>query len=183
MLRDRQNKSGDEAFGELYDRESFMKIIVLGSIALTLGLSAAANAQSVSPAQFVSKAGASDKFEIESAKLETSSANPDLAKFANQMIIDHTKSTQMVKQAATADKLTPRPPILNAKQKKDLAALGAAKGKARDALYVSQQKMAHTDALNLIQTYASSGTATNLKDAAGQIVPVVQTHKDMIDKM
>jgi putative membrane protein len=158
-------------------------IVKVGIVALTLGMSGAASAQSVSPAQFVAKAGASDKFEIESAKLETASSNPDVAKFANQMITDHTQSTQMVKQAAMADKLTPKPPMLDAKQKSDLAALGAANGTARDTLYVAQQKMSHTAALNLMQGYASNGTATNLKTAAGQIVPVVQMHKDMIDKM
>jgi putative membrane protein len=160
-----------------------MKIVLLGSMALALGVSAAAEAQSVSPSQFVAKAGASDKFEIESAKLETTSTNPAIAKFANQMVTDHTKSTQMVKQAAIADKLTPKPPMLDAKQTKDLATLRAADRTARDTLYVSQQKMAHAQALNLMQTYASSGTATNLKGTAGQIVPVVQMHKDMIDKM
>jgi hypothetical protein len=43
--------------------------------------------------------------------------------------------------------------------------------------------LAHAAALNLMQSYASSGTATNLKGIAGQIVPVVQMHKDLIDKM
>jgi putative membrane protein len=160
-----------------------MKVVISGGLALTLALSAAANAQSVSPAQFVAKAGASDKFEIESAKLETASTNPAIAQFANQMITDHTKSTQMVKQAAMADKLKPKPPMLDAKQAKDLAALRGANGAARDTLYVGQQKLAHGAALNLMQSYASSGTATHIKVAAGQIVPVVQMHKDMIDKM
>lgn len=160
-----------------------MKIILSSGIALALGLSAAAQAPSVSPSQFVAKAGASDMFEIESAKLETASANPALAQFANQMITDHTKSTQMVKQAAMADKLAPKPPVLDSKQTQDLAMLRAVDGAARDTLYVAQQKMAHAQALNLMQSYASAGTATNLKAAAGQIVPVVQMHKDMIDKM
>ncbi|WP_343046867.1 DUF4142 domain-containing protein [Sphingomonas chungangi] len=137
----------------------------------------------MTPAQFVAKAGASDKFEIESAKLETSSANSALAQFASKMIADHTQSTQMVKQAAIADKLMPKPPMLDAMQAKDLAALRAAKGSSRDALYIQQQKAAHADALSLMQSYASNGTAHNLKAAAGQIVPVVQMHKDMIDKM
>jgi putative membrane protein len=140
-------------------------------------------AQSVSPAQFVAKAGASDRFEIESAKLETSSANPDLAKFANQMIADHTKSTSMVKQAAMADKMAPKPPMLTAKQTSDLAALRAAKGVARDTLYIRQQKGAHAEALSLMQSYSATGTAAHLKATAGQIVPVVQMHKNMIDKM
>src|SRR5471030_1609097 len=143
-----------------------MKIVVLGSIALTLGLSAVANAQSVSSAQFVAKAGASDKFEIESAKLESTSSNPGVANFAKQMITDHTKSTQMVKQAATADKLIPKPPMLSAKQTKDLVALRAVSGTSRDTLYISQQKVAHAEALTLMQTYASNGTATNLKKTA-----------------
>jgi putative membrane protein len=93
-------------------------------------------AQTVSPMQFVAKAGASDKFEIASAKLETGSANPSIAQFAQQMIINHTKSTQMVKTAAMADKPMPKPPVLMAKQSADLAALGRAKGKARDTLYI-----------------------------------------------
>jgi putative membrane protein len=75
-----------------------------------------------------------DKFEIEFAKLETASTNPAIAQFANQMITDHTKSTQMVKQAATADKLKPKPPMLDAKQAMDLAALRGANGAARDTL-------------------------------------------------
>ncbi len=160
-----------------------MKILFFGSLAFALGLSAVANAQSVSPTKFVTAAGASDKFEIESAELETTSANHAIAQFANQMITDHTKSTQMVKQAAMADSLKPKPPMLDTKQTKDLAALRAANGTARDTLYVSQQKLAHAAALNLMQSYASTGTATNLKNAAGQIVPIVQMHKDMIDKM
>jgi putative membrane protein len=141
------------------------------------------SAQTVTPTQFVAKAGASDMFEIESAKLETASSNPAIATFANRMITDHTKSTQMVKQAASADRMAPKPPALDAKQRKDLAALRTAKGPARDSLYVQQQKLAHSDALALMQSYASNGGAPNLKAAAGQIVPVVQMHKDMIDKM
>lgn len=160
-----------------------MKIGGFGIIAFALGVSGIAHAQAVSPSQFVAKAGASDKFEIESAKLETASTNPAIAQFANQMIADHTKSTQIVAQAASADKLRPRSPMLDAKQAKDLATLRAASGTARDTLYVSQQKLAHAQALTLMQGYASDGTATNLKAAAGQIVPVVQMHKDMIDKM
>jgi predicted outer membrane protein len=56
---------------------------------------------------------------------------------------------------------------VEAKQKKDLAALQAASGKTRDTLYVGQQKLAHAAAQNLMQSYASSGTATNLKRAVG----------------
>jgi putative membrane protein len=152
--------------------------------ALAGALNGSAQAQMAPTAkQFVMKAGASDKFEISEAKLMSGSANPDIKTFARQMLTDHTKSTAMVKTAAKADGVAVSPPLLNAKQKSDLAKLTAARGKARDSLYLEQQKAAHADALSLMQSYAASGKATHLKDAAGQIQPVVQSHVDMLGKM
>jgi hypothetical protein len=94
----------------------------------------------VTPIQFLAKAGASDKFEFSSAKLETSSANPSIAQFANQMITDHTKSTEVVKSAAAAGKLMPKLAMLTAKQTSDLTALNGVKARAWEALDLKQQK-------------------------------------------
>jgi putative membrane protein len=133
--------------------------------------------------QFVMKAGASDLFERKEATLMESSANADVSGFAKQMMTDHTKSTTMVKSAAMKDGLKPGAPMLTAKQKSDLAALMAAKGSDRDSLYITQQKAAHAEALDLMQGYSTDGTATHLKMTAGKIAPVVQSHIDMLDKM
>lgn len=162
-----------------------MKFKTIGAVALaaTTVLPAMAQMPAPTPAEFVMKAGASDKFEISEAKLMMNSKNPDIRSFANQMITDHTKSTSMVKMAATKDGLTPKPPMLDSMQKSNLAKLTAAKGTARDTLYITQQKPAHQDALMLMQTYSSSGTAVHLKDVATQITPVVQGHLDMLNKM
>jgi len=162
-----------------------MKTWMIAGAAMTAVLAVPAFAQMATPTakQFVMKAGASDKFEIAEAKLMSGSANPDIKSFAEQMMTDHMKSTEMVKAAAKDDRVMAGLPMLMPKQKSDLARLTASKGKARDMLYVKQQKMAHADALSLMQTYASSGKATHLKDAAGQIQPVVQSHVDMLDKM
>jgi len=162
---------------------TILKTLAATALAAALALPAAAQMATPSPKTFVMKAGASDKFEIAEAKLMMASKNPDIVSFATQMKTDHTKSTDMVKTAAKADGLMPAPPMLDTKQKHDLAMLTAKHGKARDMLYVTQQKAAHADALALMQTYSTSGTATHLKDAAGQIVPVVQSHVDMLGKM
>lgn len=161
---------------------TFRTLIVASALAASLAMPAYA-APAVTSAQFVAKAGASDLFERKEGMLMSSSTNSNVASFAKQMVTDHTKSTDMVKAAAKADGLTPKPPMLDAKQKSDLAALTASKGSARDSLYITQQKMAHTEALGLMQGYASSGTAKHLKDTAGQIAPVVQGHIDMLNKM
>lgn len=160
-----------------------MKIPMIGLGAIVLVATASQAAMAPTARQFVMKAGASDKFEISEAQLMLGSTNPDIQSFAQQMITDHTKSTDMVKTAAMADGLTPAPPMLTAKQKADLAKLTAAKGMNRDKLYIRQQKPAHAEALALMRGYSSSGKATHLKDTAGQIEPVVQAHIDMLDKM
>jgi putative membrane protein len=157
-------------------------MIVASTLAAAFAMPAYA-APAITGTQFVMKAGASDLFERKEGAIMQTSTNPDVASFAKQMITDHTKSTAMVKTAAKADGIRPKPPVLDAKQKSDLAALTASKGSARDSLYITQQKLAHTEALNLMQGYSSAGKAKHLKDAAGQITPVVQSHVDMLNKM
>ena len=157
--------------------------LMFGAMAL-LALPTMASAQMMSASTYVMKAGASDLFERESAKLELASTkNADLKTFANQMITDHTTSTDDVKAAAMQAGMKVAPPHLDAKQTQDLAKLRGAKGMARDKLYVMQQKAAHQDALMVQQGYATNGTVEPLKMAAGKIVPVVQSHIAMLSSM
>jgi len=157
--------------------------ILIGAIALAAIATPGLAAPAMMGKAFIAKAGASDLWERKEAAIMTTSTNGDIAAFAKQMTVDHTKSTELVKAAAKADGITAAPPMLTAKQKGDLAALSASKGAARDSLYVTQQKAAHADALALMQGYASSGSAKHLKATAGKIAPVVQGHIDMLDKM
>lgn len=156
---------------------------MMGGGALAVALALPVVAATPTAKQFVAKAGASDLFEQREARIMSGTANADVGKLAKQMLTDHTKSTEMVKSAAKDDKLTPGAPMLSAAQTKDIAALSKAKGKARDTLYVTQQKAAHAEALTLMQDYAANGTAQHLKETAGKIVPVVQSHIDMLNKM
>lgn len=132
---------------------------------------------------YLMKAGASDMFEIESAKVVMDSNNPKIHNFAQSMITDHTDSTEKVKAAAMQAGLHPMPPHLTPKQEHDLAALRAADGPTRDALYIRQQKMAHSDALMVQSGYASGGSVKPLRMAASEIVPVVKHHIAMLQMM
>jgi putative membrane protein len=160
-----------------------MTKLIAAALAATVAMPALAQMPALTPTDFVMQAGASDKFEISEAKLMQNSKNADVRSFANKMITDHTKSTAMVKSAAMKDGLHPTPPVLNSEQQSNLAQLKSASGSARDSLYIQQQKPAHQQALALMQSYSSTGTATHLKDAAGQIQPVVQSHLDMLNQM
>ena len=53
----------------------------------------------------------------------------------------------------------------------------------RDQKYLEQQRQAHSQALDLMKDYAATGSTPALKSAAGDIVPVVQHHIDMLNGM
>ncbi|SFR86976.1 DUF4142 domain-containing protein [Sphingomonas jatrophae] len=158
-----------------------MKMLL--TAAAMAALPAIAIAQPVEPKAFLMKAGASDKYEIESSKLVMSSKDPKIKSFAQGMIRDHTKSTADVKAAAAKAKMVAPPPMLDAKGQTNVAALKAASGAARDRLYVQQQKVSHQEALALHQANASSSPAPSLKAASAKIVPVVQHHIQMLNGM
>lgn len=147
-------------------------------------IATAALADTPKPSEFVEKAGASDTFEVDSAKLMTTSKNPGVAKFARQMVVAHTKSTKTVTAAAEADHLALKAPSMTVGQRADITALKAVPaGKTKDDLYVKQQKAAHDDALALMKTYSASGTAPHLKAAATEITPVVEMHRTMLSHL
>jgi putative membrane protein len=130
---------------------------------------------------FLAKAGASDLYERTASQLVLSSTrNPDVRRFASTMVRDHGKSTQMVKSAALRSGLHPKPPVLDPKQRGMIADLRHARGPDRDRLYLDQQRQAHSEALTLMQDYAATGSAPPLRRTAGEIVPVVQHHLEML---
>lgn len=152
--------------------------------AALLALPGLASAQAMTGRQYVAKAGASDQYEIQSSRLVLASTrNAGVRRYANEMIADHTKSTAEVKRAAMRGHVVAGPPHLDAMGARNVAQLRRARGPARDALYIQQQKKSHQMALDLQQAYAKDGSVQPLKTAATTIVPVVQHHIDMLNRM
>ncbi len=160
-----------------------MKTLTMFAAAAVALVPVAASAIPLPAATYVSKAGASDLFEITEAKVMQDSKDPQVSQFAQQMITDHTKSTNDVVAAAKADGLNPPPPAMTPKQKGMVDALKHATGSKRDLLYKKQQVMAHKETLAFQQEYARAGDKPNLKSTAAQIVPVVQSHLTMVEGM
>jgi putative membrane protein len=158
------------------------------SIAMTailFALPTALFAQAASPPTpvFLKKAGASDLFERQEGQLMSSSANVAVRRFAQQMVRDHTKSTTDIKAATRMAKIRVGPPTLSAEQTRNLRALRAARGMARDRVYIDQQKTAHRAALALMEAYSRDGEARPLRMAAAKIAPVVRMHLGMLSRM
>ena len=133
---------------------------------------------------YLAKAGAGDKFEIESSRaILDKTQNADIKSFAQMMIDDHGTATAKLKSAAQAAKLTAPPPVLEPKQQQAVDSIKSADGAAADRAYLDAQKTAHQEALALHQGYAAGGDTAQLKTAAGEIAPVVQHHIEMLAKI
>lgn len=162
-----------------------MKMVRWAALLLTLMIGVAAvHAAPMAAADFVTKAGASDLYEQRSSKLVLQSTkNPKVRSFAQQMVTDHGKTTAEVKAAAAKAGMKPKPPALDAAKTKMIQELTAAKGEARDRLYLQQQKTAHQEALTLHQGYSASGDKPKLKAVAAKAVPIVEHHIQMLGAM
>lgn len=135
-----------------------------------------ADATRMAPA-YVQAAGASDLYEITSSQSVLGSAqNPDVRRYAQMMIDHHTMTTRDVMAAAKAAGMSPPPPAPDTRKAAMLDELKAASGAARERLYVSQQVMAHEEALALHSGYAASGDRPELQAVAAKAVPIIQQH-------
>ena len=161
-----------------------MKTLLIPAAIAAATLAAPALAQVQTPAEYVATAGASDLYEITSSRvvLETTQ-DPRVRDFAQMMIDHHTKSTADVKAAAVRSRVKTAPPKLNPLQQELVTELRAENGPARDKAYIAQQRASHNQALDVQKAYSMEGTAPALKAAAGQIVPVVQSHIQMLMQM
>ena len=133
---------------------------------------------------FLMLAGASDLYEIESSRavLETTS-NPGVRSFAEMMIAHHTKTSQDAMAAARAAGMSPPPPMLAAPQAAMIASLRNFQGAERDRLYLTQQMMAHKEALGVMKTYAETGDTPQLRTAAQATVPIIQRHLAEVERL
>lgn len=148
-----------------------------------IGLCSAAPAFAAeSTADFVKDAAMGNMFEIESSKIAADKAqNPDVKKYAQQMVTDHTKVNNELK--ADAGDQTMIPTKLDSEHQDKLDKLRAESGKDFDKTYVSYQVDAHEKALSLYKSYAKDGDNTKLKNFSSQKIPELESHQDRIKQL
>ncbi|MEO7026289.1 MAG: DUF4142 domain-containing protein [Caulobacteraceae bacterium] len=142
---------------------------------------AAPAANPVIAADFVTAAAGSDMYEIAAAKVaQQKSKSAAIKAFAAKMIHDHSATTAEVKKLIASGKVKATPPTaMDDKHQGMINDLNQAAPGAFDKTYMDQQVAAHTDALGVFQTYASSGDNTDLKAFAAATAPKIQGHLDM----
>lgn len=128
-------------------------------------------------AGYIAAAGASDMWEIETAKeIEEKTKDADIKAFSKMLIDHHNQSAAKVKAAAKQAGLAILPPTLNVDQQRMLNEIKQANSASVDAIFLAHQDMAHVAALTLHQNFSAHGDEQNLRNAATQIVPIIEQH-------
>jgi putative membrane protein len=135
--------------------------------------------------RYIRQASMSGMFEVEAGKLALIKARNNAVKdFARQMVNDHTDWNKKLENAVAEGKVATKPAAkLDAEHQKKLDQLKSADTARFDRLYMDTQVKGHNQALALHKGYAANGDVEPLKNAAGELVPMVQHHLDMANKV
>ena len=135
---------------------------------------------SPSTPDFVKQVAISDMFEIESNKLGEQKGNTVEKSFATQMVKDHTKTADELKELVSSDKVKAElPTALDSAHQSKLDKLKSKTGKDFSSDFDSMQEDAHQDAVSLFERYSKGGDNPDLKNWAGKTLPALRHHLEM----
>jgi putative membrane protein len=153
-------------------------IVIAGSLLLPAG----AYAQGVSDAQIASIVVTANQVDVDAGKLATStSKNPEVKKFAQLMVTDHTGVNKQAVALVTKLEVTPQDndtsQSLKAGGEKNVAALKALKGAAFDKAYVDHEVAYHQAVLDAVdKTLIPNAKNDELKALLVKVRPAFVTH-------
>ncbi|MDR6636204.1 putative membrane protein [Phyllobacterium sp. 1468] len=133
---------------------------------------------------FVLKAATSDMFEIESSKLALERADGPTKTFAQEMVADHQKTTDEMKQLVDGGKVkVALPTSMTEAQQETLDKLKGLQGADFTEQYHSDQVSAHKDAVDLFKRYGDEGENADLKAWAAKTRPALEHHLMMAEDL
>ena len=157
---------------------------VVVAAALLGGAASAAPPPPPSTADYVKAAAASDQFEILEGRVAVvEGRSPRVRAFAQQMIQEHSATTQALTEAASRSGLPPPPMALSGDQAMMLSALQSLSGPDFDKTYLRHQVLGHQSALVVAQGYAAAGADAGIRRTAQSTAPIIQQHLDMAKQM
>jgi putative membrane protein len=135
-------------------------------------------------ADFVTGVAISDLFEIESNRLAEQKGSAQEKSFAQQMVTDHTKTSNDLKGLVTSGKVKAElPTAIDSSYQSKLDKLKGASGKDFSSDFNSYQVSAHKDAVSLFERYANGGDNGDLKAWAGKTLPTLRHHLEMAQEL
>lgn len=132
------------------------------------------------PQEFAQSMAQSDGYELAASQAALAqSRSSQVRAFAQQMLADHARTGQALRNAAVASGLEPPQPHVGGDLMRFLAGLQSLRGAEFDREYARQQVLAHTSAMTTVCSYATDGSDANLRGAAAVALPVIEHHLQM----
>ena len=148
-------------------------------LAASLGLSLAMASGALAagdPQEFTHKAGTAGLYEVRAAEVARQKAqDAETREFADQMINDHKKANQELRDLAKTKSWT-LPAALDTKHQEMVDRLGKLEGAEFDREYAKQQLKAHEEAVRLFKEQSERGTDPQLKTWASGKLPTLEKH-------
>jgi len=154
-------------------------VITIGALCLC---AATVSAQSVNDAQIASIVVTANQVDIDAGKLAAAtSANPEVKKFAQLMVTDHTGVNKQAVALATKLKVTPEDndtsKSLKAGGEKNVGQLKTLKGAAFDKAYVDHEVAYHQAVLDAVdRTLVPNASNAELKALLVKVRPAFVAH-------
>jgi putative membrane protein len=154
-------------------------VITIGALCLC---AATVSAQSVNDAQIASIVVTANQVDIDAGKLAAAtSANPEVKKFAQLMVTDHTGVNKQAVALATKLKVTPEDndtsKSLKAGGEKNVGQLKTLKGAAFDKAYVDHEVAYHQAVLDAVdKTLVPNASNAELKALLVKVRPAFVAH-------
>ncbi len=152
-----------------------MRLAYTAALAGAFGLFAIQAFAQTSTQNFVTEVAISDMFEIQSSKLAAQKGNENVRAFAQQMVTDHTKTSNELKGMVGKAKAK-LPSALDAEHQKKLDQLQSLAGDQFSQTYASMQVQAHEVAVKLFEAFSNSGDNAELKAWAAKTLPALKEH-------
>lgn len=140
--------------------------------------------ENLSSEDFVKRATEANLAEIKVSELALSKAqSPDVKKFAQHMIDDHTKANSELAQVASSKSLKV-PDDTDMMHKSSMKLLQTKSGANFDSAYMEQMKKDHEKAIELFRSASTSSKVDpELQKLASKLLPKLQQHEQMVSQV
>ena len=158
--------------------------ILGGCLAAVLPLSSGRAQTTAAPdSSFVEQAGRAGAAEVQSGQLAEKQAHrADVRTVAQTMVRDHDWMNQKLAMVAQQNNMAvPAGP--DRQQQEMLRQLRGMHGATFDRHWLDDQAMMHEQAIRLFRTEAEQGTDPNLKQLAQRVLPRLEEHLRMVEKL
>jgi putative membrane protein len=169
-------------FNTFSEKEMSMKVSAIITAGLLCFTPAVISAQTVSDAQIASIVVTANQVDIDAGKLAASKAtNPEVKKFGQQMVTDHTsvnkQATALVKKLKVTPEDNPTSQSLKSDGDKNLAHLKTLEGAAFDKAYIDNEVTYHQAVIDAIdKTLIPSAQNAELKALLVKSRPAFVAH-------